>query len=150
MAGIDTRELRAWALKGAEQRLVEIAAEAAAIHRAFPELRDRSDLVAPVARGTGRKAAGAPPSAPTGRTGRTMTAAERRAVSERMQRYWAARREASASAPPEPATADAEPIEDSSSERQAGRRKQTAASRGRGAKTRRAGVAMRRGGTKTR
>ena len=33
-------DLRAWALKGAEQRLVEIATEAARIHAEFPELRD--------------------------------------------------------------------------------------------------------------
>lgn len=32
--------LREWALKGAEQRLVEIAAEAARIYAEFPELRD--------------------------------------------------------------------------------------------------------------
>jgi hypothetical protein len=32
-------ELRRWALIGAEQRLVQLAAEASAIHRAFPELR---------------------------------------------------------------------------------------------------------------
>jgi hypothetical protein len=40
MAHLNIRE---WALKGAEQRLVEIAAEAAAIYRAFPELRDREN-----------------------------------------------------------------------------------------------------------
>jgi hypothetical protein len=33
-------DLRSWALKGAEQRLVEIAAEAARIYAEFPELRD--------------------------------------------------------------------------------------------------------------
>jgi hypothetical protein len=42
MADESTRDLRAWALKGAELRLVEIAEEAAAIHRTFPELRDRA------------------------------------------------------------------------------------------------------------
>ena len=41
MAEFDRAQLRQWAVRGAEQRLQEIAAEAAAIHRAFPELRDR-------------------------------------------------------------------------------------------------------------
>jgi hypothetical protein len=34
-------EIRDWALKGAEQRLLEIAAEARAIFVAFPELRNQ-------------------------------------------------------------------------------------------------------------
>lgn len=38
-------ELRAWARIGAEQRLVELAEEAAAIHRTFPELRDRYEVL---------------------------------------------------------------------------------------------------------
>jgi len=42
MAQFNTRELRAWAVKGAEQRLAEIAAETGAIYEAFPELRGRS------------------------------------------------------------------------------------------------------------
>jgi hypothetical protein len=33
--------LREWAVKGAEQRLVELAEEARAIFTAFPELRGR-------------------------------------------------------------------------------------------------------------
>ena len=41
MAEFDSAQLRQWAVRGAEQRLQEIAAEAAAIYRAFPELRDR-------------------------------------------------------------------------------------------------------------
>jgi hypothetical protein len=38
MAKVDLRE---WAVKGAEQRLVELAEEARAIFAAFPELRGR-------------------------------------------------------------------------------------------------------------
>ena len=34
-------DMRSWALRGAEQRLVEIAEEASRIYAAFPELRDR-------------------------------------------------------------------------------------------------------------
>ena len=41
MAEFDRAQLRQWAVRGAEQRLQEIATEAAAIHRAFPELRGR-------------------------------------------------------------------------------------------------------------
>ncbi len=37
-------DLRVWALIGAEKRLVEIADEAAMIHRAFPELRNRREV----------------------------------------------------------------------------------------------------------
>ena len=36
MAEFGSAQLRQWAVRGAEQRLQEIAAEAAAIHRAFP------------------------------------------------------------------------------------------------------------------
>ena len=43
MAEFDSAQLRQWAARGAEQRLLEIAAEAAAIYQAFPELRDRSE-----------------------------------------------------------------------------------------------------------
>ena len=41
MAEFDSAQLRQWAVRGAEQRLQEIAAEAAAIYQAFPELRGR-------------------------------------------------------------------------------------------------------------
>ena len=42
MAEFDSAQLRQWAVRGAEQRLQEIATEAAAIYQAFPELRDRA------------------------------------------------------------------------------------------------------------
>ena len=83
MAEFDSGQLRQWAVRGAEQRLQEIAAEAAAIYQAFPELRDGSPRSA--------AAAAARPSA-GGRRG-NMSAAQRKAVSERMRKYWAARRE---------------------------------------------------------
>lgn len=72
--------LRAWALKGAEQRLLDLAAEARAIYLTFPELRNE-----------GRENPG--PSAPRRRR-RRMSAAQRRAVGARMKKYWAARRKA--------------------------------------------------------
>ncbi len=85
MAEFDQEQLRKWAISGAEQRLLEIASEAAAIYRAFPELRERA---------TGE---GAPASGRGARAGRAakrsgMSAARRQAVSERMKRYWAGRR----------------------------------------------------------
>lgn len=81
-------ELRAWAVKGAEQRLVEIAEEARWIFSAFPELRApgrgfADDTVA---------AAPARTTAPPKR--RRLSAAARKAVSARMTKYWAARRKA--------------------------------------------------------
>jgi hypothetical protein len=86
MAEFDRAQLRQWAVRGAEQRLQEIAAEAAAIHRAFPELRDRSLR--------GAVAATVVTAARGRRRGRAnMSAAQRKAVSERMRKYWAARRE---------------------------------------------------------
>ena len=38
---MDKSDLREWAVKGAEQRLVELAEEARAIFAAFPELREK-------------------------------------------------------------------------------------------------------------
>ena len=85
MAEFDSGQLRQWAVRGAEQRLQEIAAEAAAIYQAFPELRDRGGRGAATQGGSVAKA---------GRRGRNnMSAAQRKAVSERMRKYWAARRE---------------------------------------------------------
>jgi len=81
MPEVDRQQLHQWAVTGAEQRLLEIATEAEAIHRAFPELRQQT-------------AAGAAGSARTGRARKRagMSAANRKAVSERMKKYWAARR----------------------------------------------------------
>ena len=86
MAEFDRAQLRQWAVRGAEQRLQEIASEAAAIYQAFPELRDRAKrrvataMVVTAARARRRGRA-------------NMSAAQRKAVSERMRKYWAARRE---------------------------------------------------------
>ena len=43
MPSLEQDQLRKWALRGAEQRLLDITEEAAAIHRAFPELRRRGN-----------------------------------------------------------------------------------------------------------
>jgi hypothetical protein len=90
MASADLRE---WAVKGAEQRLVEIADEARAIFQTFPELRKQGrgfDLGASARKGA-KAAAAAGDAAPKRRRSR-MSAAARKAVSARMKKYWAERR----------------------------------------------------------
>ena len=77
MADLSRNELQQLARLGAKSRLEELRREEAAIRRAFPDLF----------RG-GRAAAGS--GAPRRR--RSMSAAARRAVSERMKKYWAGRR----------------------------------------------------------
>jgi hypothetical protein len=72
-------DLKEYARRGAEARVVELTAELAQIYRAFPGLR------------RGGTVAAAPAAA---RRRRPMSAAQRRAVSQRMKKYWAARRKA--------------------------------------------------------
>jgi hypothetical protein len=84
-----TIDLRAWAVKGAEQRLVEIADEARVIFQIFPELRERGrgfDL--PKGSRTGSRPTD---SAKPRHRRRKMSAAARNAVSARMKKYWAQR-----------------------------------------------------------
>lgn len=84
MAKRDTDQLRRFARLGAMARLEQLRIEEAAIRTQFPELFGRgSRAAAAAAAGGGR---------PKGR--RAMSAAERRAVSARMKKYWAARRKA--------------------------------------------------------
>ena len=90
MASVDLRE---WAVKGAEQRLAEIADEARAIFQTFPELRKQGrgfDLGTAGRKGA-KAAAAAGDAAPKRRRSR-MSAAARKAVSARMKKYWAERR----------------------------------------------------------
>lgn len=80
--------LRALARLGAMRRLEEIRQEEASIRAAFPDL---------VRRGRpGRRAAGAHEGAASGRRRRRrrwkMSAAQKKAVSDRMRKYWAERR----------------------------------------------------------
>lgn len=77
--------LRELARVGAEVTLKQLRAEIIAIERSFPELallRRRRALRRSVKEGTNQT--------------RRMSAAERKAVSERMKRYWAERRKAQA------------------------------------------------------
>lgn len=74
-------DVNRYALLGAEARVAELNAELAEIYRAFPGLRARG----------GRSAAGAAAPA-TRRRRKPMTAAQKKAVSIRMKKYWASRR----------------------------------------------------------
>lgn len=75
-------DLRRFARLGAMRRLEDIRQEEAAIRAAFPELF------------TGRAASSRGAAAPARATRKRsrMSAAARKAVSERMKKYWAARR----------------------------------------------------------
>jgi hypothetical protein len=85
LTGVNTDRLREWAKTGAEATLKQLRAEIIAIERTFPELalpQRRRAL-----RRTVDKAA---------RRTRKMSAAARKAVSDRMKKYWAERRRAKA------------------------------------------------------
>ena len=74
--------LREFALVGARAKFAALQAELASLVATFPEL----------ARTRGAKAVAAAPGGKRGRK-KPMTAAERKAVSERMRKYWAERRD---------------------------------------------------------
>ena len=86
-----TFDMASFARRGAEARLAELNQEIAAIYSAFPELRRRGS-------GEPRTRSVNPETQekPVRRARRTMTLAQRKAVGERMKRYWAARRSQSA------------------------------------------------------
>jgi hypothetical protein len=86
-------DLRSYARRGAEARLRELAEEAKHLLNVFPDLsasfdEDELPLNFILRRGA-RKAATA-----RRRSRRKMTAAQRKAVGERMRKYWAERRKA--------------------------------------------------------
>ena len=83
--GLTAERLRDLARSGAENMLKQLRAEIIAIERTFPE------LAIPQKRKAIREAL-----QKVRRRVRTMTAAERKAVSERMRKYWAERRKAKA------------------------------------------------------
>jgi hypothetical protein len=101
-------DLREYARRGATARVSELKAELAEIYRAFPDLsRARASAIGSEDAGTatdGRTRAGraarlastgeGTPATTTRRGRRRMSAAARKAVSERMRRYWAQRRKA--------------------------------------------------------
>lgn len=80
-----TIDMNALAQMGARARLAELDEERAALLRAFPALRTSGQAPA-VKAGMGEPE--------TRRRRRKMTPAQRKAVGERMRKYWAARRKA--------------------------------------------------------
>lgn len=84
-ADLTQQELRRLALVGAEARLRELEQERATLLRIFPGLRGsrNASIGTPATRAA---------SQPGRRRRRRMSAAARKAVSQRMKRYWAARR----------------------------------------------------------
>jgi hypothetical protein len=80
-------DMKALARLGAQARLTELHQEIHDIERAFPDLR-RRPMPRPAASSETRKHSSTP------RKRRSMTAAARKAVGERMKKYWAARRKA--------------------------------------------------------
>jgi len=89
--GLNPVDINKFAMIGAALRLAELEQEIAALRRAFPGLAASaaSGAKSPVAVRAPRAAAAAKP-ARRGRK-RPMSAAERRAVSDRMKKYWAER-----------------------------------------------------------
>ena len=85
MANLTQDQLRRLARLGATARLEQLRQEEAAIRAAFPELFRR-----------GRKKAGGAGEASDGRPRKNMSVAARKAVSERMRKYWAERRKTKA------------------------------------------------------
>jgi hypothetical protein len=85
VADLKRNDLRMFARLGAKTRLEELRQEEAAIRRAFPDL---------FTRGAGARAAAAPAGGGARRRRSRMSAAARKAVSERMRKYWAERRKA--------------------------------------------------------
>ena len=99
-------DLREYARRGATARASELAAELAEIYRAFPDLRRGASATGSTggSKATdGRTRAGRAArlasatesgSSTTPRRRRRMSPAARKAVSERMRKYWAQRRKA--------------------------------------------------------
>ena len=81
VANLNTEQLRRLARLGAVARLEQLKQEEADIRKEFPELFGR-----------GRRALDADVAKPGRRRRRQMSPAARKAVSERMRKYWAERR----------------------------------------------------------
>jgi hypothetical protein len=99
VANLNQEQLRRLARLGAMARLDQLRQEEQAIRAEFPELFGRGRRAESETPGTRRpRGNGAAPKA-SGRTRRRrgMSAAQRKAVSERMRKYWAERRKAKGS-----------------------------------------------------
>ena len=91
MASLSQDQLRRLARLGATARLEQLRQEEAAIRAEFPDLFGRRRRGSSDAAGTGQVGGGA-----ARRRRAAMSAAGRKAVSERMRKYWAERRKAKA------------------------------------------------------
>jgi hypothetical protein len=98
---LSSSDLRRYAMLGAEARLAELDKETASIYQAFPELRKQRGARAPAVAGLGAARTG------QRRRRRTMSAAQREEVRQRMKRYWAQRRGAAEATQGEAASAKA-------------------------------------------
>ena len=86
MANLTQDQLHRLARLGATARLEQLRQEEAAIRAAFPELFRRGR----------KKAGGGGEASDAGRRRKNMSVAARKAVSERMRKYWAERRKTKA------------------------------------------------------
>ena len=77
-----TFDLKAYARRGAEARIVELTAELNDIYKAFPDLRGGSARPTTSKAGAGVRR----------RRRKPMSAAQKAEVSKRMKKYWAARK----------------------------------------------------------
>ena len=91
MPSLSQDQLRRLARLGAMARLEQLRQEEAAIRAEFPDLFGRGRKRASDAAGAGQAAGGG-----ARRRRAAMSAAGRKAVSERMRKYWAERRKAKA------------------------------------------------------
>ena len=85
-------DMKALARTGAEARIRELRDEIAEMERAFPELREGSARRLPVRRGRQAQTEDAAEAPARKRKRRGMSAAQRKAVGERMKKYWAERK----------------------------------------------------------
>lgn len=96
-----TIDIRAFARAGARARLAELQEEASAIYREFPDLRPAGHARPSRGGSAASNQTEVPAEAPGRATRRRrkrkpMTTAQRKAVGERMKKYWAARKRAEA------------------------------------------------------
>jgi hypothetical protein len=89
VASISREELLRLARAGAVARLSDLRAELDAIYSAFPDLRSGGGGTRARA---GRRSAAGNRTARSGAAKRAWSAADRKAVSDRMKKYWAMRR----------------------------------------------------------
>ncbi len=95
--------MRLWAIKGAEQRLVELAEEAKAIFATFPELRAQGrGFMAPATAEPSNVRMQAIQNKPSRRRKRTMSAEARKRIGDAQRERWAKRREGKTNEPANP------------------------------------------------